>query len=432
MVVNRQIGFQFGVDCAPFSRLFFEGAKINLHQVNIAARGHKSDPYPFYARLRDDHPVFPLTLPDKRTIWLITRYEDVANVLKDIRFVKNPANVADRFNVTRQPWMPGFARPLIHHMLNQDKQAHARLRGLVNKAFSPSRILQMAPQIHEVAEMLLKRIRGRKRIDLIADFALPFPTIIIAEMLGVPACDRERFIRWTNVIMQISTSKWGMFRSVPSVWAFVRYLRKFIRSRQLAPQEDLVSALVTAEVDGEVLTDDELLSMVFLLLVAGHETTVNLIGNGVLALLKNPRQLQLLRSDFGLMKPAVEELLRFDSPIEMGTERYASEDVTVADVKIPGGALVGCVIASANRDDRQFKYPDKLEIRREPNKHLSFGLGAHYCTGAALARMEGQIAIQMLLQTLPNIQLATSSSHLSWRPGLVTRGLENLPVILGN
>ena len=223
-----------------------------------------------------------------------------------------------------------------------------------------------------------------------------------------------------------------MFRSVPSVWAFVRYLRKFIRSRQLAPQEDLVSALVKAEVDGEVLTDDELLSMVFLLLIAGHETTVNLIGNGVLALLKNPRQLRLLRSDFGLMKPAVEELLRFDSPVEMGTERYASEDVTVADVKIPGGALVGCVIASANRDDRQFKHPDKLEIRREPNKHLSVGLGAHYCTGAALARMEGQIAIQSLLQTLPNIQLATPSSHLSWRPGLVTRGLENLPVILGN
>ncbi len=401
---------------------------INIENVNIAAREHKTNPYPFYARLRAEKPVCPVTLPDKRTIWLVTRYDDVVSVLKDERFVKNPLNVAPGYAAVKEPWVPQFARPFTQHMLTQDKADHSRLRGLVNKAFSPGMVEQMRLRIESFTRTLLQRVQGQQQIDLIADYALPIPTTIIAEMMGVPANDRARFNRWTNAIMQVSSTRWGMLRQLPNVWAFARYIRKFIQLKQRDPGEDLVSELVKAEVDGERLSDDELTGMVFLLLVAGHETTVNLIGNGVLALLQHPEQMQLLRNEPDLIKPAVEELLRFGSPVEMGTERYAREDLTIAGVKIPGGSLVGVVLASANRDETQFVKPDSLDILREPNKHLAFGLGRHYCTGAPLARLEGQIAINMLLHMIPQFRLDAPTQALRWRPGLVTRGLESLPI----
>lgn len=399
----------------------------NLDDVNIAAREHKTNPYPFYARLRAEHPVFPVTLPDKRTIWLVTRYDDVATVLKDERFAKNLAN-APANKTAQQPWIPRFARPLTRHMLNVDKPDHPRLRGLVNKAFSPRLVEQMDSRIHSVTTGLLERAHGRQNIDLISDYALPIPTTIIAEMLGVPAKDRRKFNRWTNAAMQVASSRWGMFKAIPDVWAFVRYIRKFVRIRRQEPRDDLVSELVSAEIDGEQLTEDELVSMVFLLLVAGHETTVNLIGNGVLALLEHPEQMQLLRDDPTLIEITVEELLRYGSPVEMATERYARKDITIAGVTIPAGSLVGAVIASANRDESQFTDPDTLDISREPNKHLAFGLGPHYCTGAPLARLEGQIAINALLQTVPQFELSKAPHTLRWRPGLVTRGLVSLPI----
>jgi cytochrome P450 len=400
----------------------------NLENVNIAAREHKANPHPFYARLRAEHPVHPLTLPDKRTIWLVTRYDDVQVVLKDERFAKNPANVCPGNKTAKQPWIPRFARPLTQHMLNMDKPDHPRLRGLVNKAFSPRMIEQMHDRIQSVTNELLESVHGQQHIDLIADYALPIPTTIIAEMLGVPAEDRNKFSRWSNTILQVFSKKFGMVRSVPDIWALVRYIRKFVRLRQHELRDDLVSELVKADVDGERLTEDELVGMVFLLLMAGHETTLNLIGSGMLALLEHPEQMELLRNDPALIKPAVEELLRYGSPVEMATERYAREDVTIAGVKIPGGSLVGAVIASANRDESQFENPDTLDIMREPNKHLAFGLGAHYCTGAPLARLEGQIAINTLLQMAPQLKSETPADELRWRPGHITRGLESLPV----
>lgn len=400
----------------------------HLENVNIAAREHKTDPHPFYARLRADHPVHPLTLPDKRTIWLITRYDDVATVLKDERFVKNPANACPGNKTAKQPWIPGFAQPLTRHMLNMDKPDHPRLRGLVNKAFSPRMIEQMHSRIQLLTDELLEILHGQRRIDLIADYALPIPTTIIAEMLGVPAKDRRKFNRWSNTILQVFSTKFAMVRAVPDIWSLVRYIRKFVRLRQRELRNDLVSELVKAEVDGERLNEDELVGMIFLLLVAGHETTVNLIGNGMLALLEHPEQMELLRDDPTLIKPAVEELLRYGSPVEMATERYAREDVTIAGVKIPGGSLVGAVIASANRDERRFSDPNTLDITREPNKHLAFGLGAHYCTGAPLARLEGQIAINTLLQVARQLTLDVPPDALRWRPGHITRGLESLPV----
>jgi cytochrome P450 PksS len=223
----------------------------------------------------------------------------------------------------------------------------------------------------------------------------------------------------------------GLVKALPSVWMLMRYIRKIIKKRRAKPQDDLVSALVGAEEAGDTLSEDELLAMIFLLLLAGYETTANLIGNGTLALLEHPDQMEKLRNDPGLIKPAVEELLRYGSPVELAITRYAREDVTLAGVTIPRGAGVLAAIASANRDERQFANPDSLDITREPNKHLSFGLGMRFCLGAALARMEGQIAMSTLLRRLPDLRLAVPVSAVRWRRGLMLRGLEALPVAFG-
>ena len=398
------------------------------NQVNIAGRPHKSNPFPLYTQLRAEQPVCPVKLPDGRTMWLVTRYDDVVSVLKDVRFVKNPANVDPAYPAPKQLWVPKFAHVLTRHMLNMDKADHTRLRSLVNKAFSPRLVEQMRGRIESLTTELLQAKQGQAQIDLVQDYAMPIPTTIISEMLGVPAEDHARFNRWTNTVMQAATTKFSMIRGIPDVWAFIRYIRKLVRLRQQDPQEDLVSELVRAEVDGERLNEDELVSMVFLLLVAGHETTLNLIGTGMLALLQHPEQLQLLRDDPSLIESTVEELLRYTSPVEMGTERWAREDVTISGVDVPGGSLVGVMLAAANRDENQFADADTVNIQREPNRHLAFGLGAHYCTGAPLARLETQIAINTLLQMAPQLEVAVTASKLRWRQGLVTRGVESLPV----
>ena len=272
------------------------------------------------------------------------------------------------------------------------------------------------------------RSQTRGRMDLIRDYALPLPTTIIAEMLGVPDRERHKFHRWSNTIVSIVPSKWGLLKAIPSLIAFLRYIRRLVRTRRAAPQDDLVSALVEAHEAGDRLSEDELLAMVSLLLIAGHETTVNLIGNGMLALLEHPQQMDRLRDDPALIKPAVEELLRYDGPLETATERYAREDVTIAGVTIPRGEMVFAVLASANRDERQFDHPDTLDLTREPNRHLAFGQGVHFCLGAPLARLEGQIAINTLLRRIPDLRLAVPPQALRRRPGLVLHGLKSLPV----
>jgi cytochrome P450 PksS len=396
--------------------------------TDITSPAFKADPYPFYARLRDEAPVRAVTLPNRMTVWLVTRYDDVALVLRDERFAKDVAKALAPEEVARLPRPPALFEPLTHHMLNADPPDHTRLRALVQRAFTPGLVEGMRPRVRAIAEQLLDGIAGRPRVDLIRDYALPIPTTVIAEMLGVPVADRHRFHRWSRTILMSSSSSWGLWKALPSAWAFLRYIRRLIAARRAAPRDDLVSALVQAEEAGDRLTADELVSMVFLLLVAGHETTVNLIGNGTLALLEHPAELARLRADEKLIRPAVEELLRFSSPVETATRRFAREDVRLAGVTVPRGALVLAVIASANRDGRQFPDPDRLDVAREPNKHLAFGLGAHYCLGAPLARLEGQIAVQALLRRAPALRLAAAPERLRWRGGLVVRGLEALPV----
>lgn len=390
--------------------------------VNIASSEFKANPFPFYAQLRSEAPVYQTTLPDGRDVWLVTRYDDVVAVLKDDRFSK------DKINARRPPWLPGMLKPLLRNMLDVDVPDHTRLRGLVQKVFTVRLIENLRERIQDLADELLNQTQAEGRMDLVRDYAITIPTTIIAEMLGVPTEDRHKFHRWSSTAISSTASRWGMVFALPNVVAFLRYVRGLVKSRRANPKDDLVTALVQAEEAGDQLSEDELVAMIFLLLVAGHETTVNLIGNGMLTLLENLDQMSKLRDNPLLIKTSVEELLRYNGPLETATERYARTDTTVAGVIIPRGELVLAVLASANRDERQFKDADNLDLGREPNPHVAFGFGIHYCLGASLARLEGQIAIATLLRRIPNLKLSIPPDKLRWRRGLVLRGLESLPV----
>lgn len=392
---------------------------------DLLSPAFKADPHPFYARLRHEAPVFPISVhvPSKRTGWLVTRYADAVNVLKDPRLAKN----ARAAGTPRGDWVPGFVRPLERNMLDLDPPDHTRLRSLVHKAFTPRLVERLRERIETLCDELLARAQRAGAFDLIASYALPLPATIIAELLGVPPSDQHKFHRWSSHIVSSSSPR-AFIVALPSIWFFMRYLHRLIERRRADPRDDLITALIQAEEAGDQLSEDELKAMVFLLLVAGHETTVNLIASGTLALLDNLGQLQRLRDEPSLMKSAVEELLRFTSPVEIATERYATEDITIANTTIPRGELVLTVLGSANRDEQQFTDPDRLDVAREPNPHLSFGQGAHYCLGAPLARLEGQLALAALLQRMPALRLAVPRHDLRWRRGLFLRGLARLPV----
>jgi cytochrome P450 len=400
-----------------------------MHKVvspDLASPAFKANPHPFYARLREEEPVWRTTLPDKRTAWLVTRYEDVAAVLKDDNFAKDPRGAQEQR--AEGPWVPGFLKPLEQNMLDLDDPDHKRLRTLVSKAFTPRLIERLRGRIEAICQELLGAMERKGRAELVRDYALPLPATVIAELLGVPAGDHRKFHRWSNRIVSVSSGR-DVWQALPAALAFVRYLRKMAERRRVSPGEDLMSALVQAEEAGDKLSQDELLAMSFLLLVAGHETTVNLIASGTLALVQHPDQLEKLKSDPLLIKPAVEELLRYTSPVEISTERYARQDLEVSGTEVPRGELVLGVLGSANRDERYFDEPDALDLARDPNKHLAFGRGGvHHCLGAPLARMEGQIAITALLQRFPDVRLDAEPGSLRWRRGLFLRGLQRLPL----
>ncbi|HWS79705.1 MAG TPA: cytochrome P450 [Rubrobacter sp.] len=399
---------------------------------DLASPTFKANPYPFYARLRAEAPVWRATLRDRRTAWLVTRYEDVARVLKDDAFAKDKLNAMDLEQRAKTPWIPGFLKPLERNMLDLDDPDHARLRALVSKAFTPRLIERLRGRIETLCEELLdamKRQRERKSgTDLVVGYALPLPATVIAELLGVPVEDKAKFHRWSNRLVSVSSGR-DMLSALPAALSLVRYLRRLVERRRADPQDDLITALIRAEEADDRLSEDELLAMAFLLLVAGHETTVNLIASGTLALLEHPQQTERLRRDPSLAKPAVEELLRYTSSVEMATERYAREDTQIAGTTIPRGELVLAVLGSANRDERHFEDPETLDLARDPNRHLAFGRGGvHHCLGAPLARMEGQIALNAFLRRFPGARLAPET--LRWRRGLFLRGLERLPLVL--
>lgn len=396
--------------------------------MNIVTRDFKANPFPFYARLRAEEPVSRARL-GQQEVWLVTRYDDVVALLRDPRFVKDKRNALTAEQMKKMPWVPSFLKPLEYNMLDLDEPDHPRLRALVQKAFTPRRVEEMRPHIQRIADECLDRAASRGSADLVKDFALPLPLTVIVELLGIPREDRARFHRWSRRIVRPPTT-WNMIRAIPSIAAFLRYLRRLVQKGRTGPGEDLVTALVQAEEAEDHLSEDELLAMIFLLLIAGHETTVNLIASGTLALLDSPEEMEKLRKNPELLETAVEELLRFTSPVETATERYAREDATIAGVTIPRGSIVLAVLASANRDQSRFERPDDLDVTRTPNRHLAFGFGIHFCLGAPLARLEGKIAIGTLLSRFPNLRLAVPRGRLRWRPSPMIRGLESLPLLL--
>jgi cytochrome P450 len=396
-------------------------------RVDITSARFKAEPFSFYEWLRREHPVCSVSLPNGTTAWLISRYDDVVTALKDPRLVKNRRSVPGS-KKAGIAWTPKMFEPLTRNMLDSDPPDHTRLRTLVHKAFTPRVVERMHERIDTVANELLDEMTSHQRVDLIEGYALPIPTTIIAELIGVPARDRQRFHRWSSAIVSITLSAWSTVRAIPALHAFLRYIRSQVEARRSKSQDDFLSALVAVEEAGERLSTDELVAMVFLLLIAGHETTVNLIGNGILTLLQHPNQMAQLREAPAGVETAIEELLRYAGPLDMATERFAREDIALGDITIPRDAVVYAVLASANRDERQFKEPDALDLTRQPNRHVAFGHGIHFCLGAPLARLEGQIAIRTLLRRTDGLRLAVPQDAIRWQKGLVLRGLTALPV----
>jgi cytochrome P450 len=359
---------------------------------------------------------------------VLTRYEDVSAVLRDPRFIKEPlaALVAARFGA-EVPRGVGLS------MLDRDPPDHTRLRGLVSKAFTPRVVEGLRPRIQQIVDGLIERAQAVGSMDVIEEFAYPIPVNVICEMMGVPVKDHERFKGWSLDIARGLDSIWlppdseVPRRSVAARHAISGYFRELIAERRASPRGDLLSALITAEEAGDKLSEEELLATCILILIAGHETTVNLIGNGVLALLRHPDELHRLRQTPALIASAVEELLRYDGPVQR-TARVASDDATIGGRTIRKGDMVMPFIGAADRDPAQFPDPDRLDLARGDNRHIAFGWGIHFCLGAPLARVEGQIAIDTLVRRLPRLELATESPE--YRQSLTLRGLKTLPVKL--
>lgn len=395
--------------------------------VDVTSPQFKANSFPFYAQLRAEAPVYHHATP-KNPLWLITRYQDVASVLKDERFAKDPQNALLPDQMPKARWRPSFFNLMDNNMLKMDAPDHTRLRALVHKVFTPARVEHMQMRVQQLADELLDTAAKNKHFDLIEQYALPIPLTVISEVLGVPLADHPKIYRWKQSIMSAASQPLQRLSRVSSLIGFFNYIRNLCHMRRIDPQDDLISALAKADENGERLSDQELQGMVVLLLVAGHETAVSLISNGILALLENPDQFDLLRHNPALIKTATEEVLRYYPPIETATDRFAREDITIEGVTIPQGGLVRAVIAAANRDPSQFENPEAFDVTRENNKHLSFGQGIHYCMGAPLARLEGHIAFNTLLARMPNLRLDVPVESLRWRPGLTFRRLEALPL----
>jgi cytochrome P450 len=383
-----------------------------------------------YAQMRAQDPVFQQAgISDTVAIWFITRYEDVERVLLDDKtFVLDPYLISDELGMKYGVPRTGVEAMLFDHMLNHDGADHARLRGLVSKAFTPKMIRALRPRIEQIAAELLDAVAGRGQMDLMDEFAFPLPIIVIAELLGVPAARRDDFRRWSNAVLAPAVTPEAQQEALRLMQEFLGFVQEMVAQRRAQPTDDLLSALIHAEEAGDRLSENELYSMLVLLIIAGHETTVSLIGNAMAALLLHPAEFQRLRTQPDDIAPAVEELLRYDSPVERSLTRFATRDVEVGGQFIHQGDLVIAVIGSANRDEARFEHADHLDLDRSPNAHIGFGKGAHYCLGAPLARLEAEIALRALLGRFPDLHLNTAPAALAWHNVPLFRALVHLPV----
>jgi cytochrome P450 len=386
------------------------------------------DPHTAMELIRAEGPVRQTIMPRGLRVWLVTGYSDARALLADARLSKDHRGAQPVFDrqVNATGGVSGaFAQTLAAHMLNSDPPDHTRLRKLVNKAFTARTISRLRPRIEQITTGLLDDMSGT--VDLLESLAFPLPMTVICELLGIPDDDKEDFHSWSGTL--VSASPTEEIERASSEMS--RYLLTLVEKKRRAPTEDLLSDLVYASDEGDQLSEVELVSMIFLLLVAGHETTVNLIGNGVLALLRHPDQLAALRADPSLVPNAVEEFLRYEGPVNIATLRFTAEPVRIGEVEIPAGEFVMISLLAANRDSDRFDEPDRFDVTRSAGGHLAFGHGIHYCVGAPLARLEAEIAVGRLLERFGDLRLAAEPETLRWRDSTLMRGLETLPVRVG-
>jgi cytochrome P450 len=378
-----------------------------------------TDPYADYAGLREAGPVHRISGTDGNPAWLVTRYDDVRRALAD-----------PRLSLDKRNGLPGNYRGLAlppaldANLLNLDPPDHTRIRKLVTQAFTSRRVEALRAPIRSTADALLDAMIPRGRADLVAEYAAPLPITVICDLLGVPAEGRTDFRRWTDALLVPPSPE----AAREAIGALLKFFAELIADKRAAPADDLVSDMIAARDEGDSLSDDELTSLVFLILFAGYENVVHQIGNSVLALLDNPAQYDELRADRSLLPAAVEEFLRYDGPAPLAIRRFALEDVSIGGVVIPAGETVLLGVASANRDSARFPNADRLAFDRAVGGHLTLGHGIHYCLGAPLARIEIAIAIEALLDRVPGLALAVPRNSIEWRKSPRTRGVVALPI----
>lgn len=398
-----------------------------LEKTDLDTREMLDHPHARFAYLREHHPVSWATatgLLQGKGGYMFTRYDDVQFVFSDERF---STDVLKNSPAGKFIWLlPPSLRMLAQTMVFKDDPDHKRLRTLVHKAFTPKLVSTMAPDITKIAEKLADDIAAKRDVDLVHEYAIRLPLAVIATMLGVADQDRDQF---AFLVEKLGSQQGNMLRGFPTARKLAKLFEALIDDRRLNPDEGLISELVLANEGGDRLSHKELVSMVFLLLLAGHDTTANLIGNSVLTLIENPDQLELLRRQPELLdSTAIEELLRFTSPVADGAARFALEDMELHGVSIPKGSQVLGAITSANRDAAVFDDPESLDLTRKPNRHLAFAFGIHYCLGHQLARLEGRTALATLLERFPTWELAAAPETLRYKPTVSLRGLTRLPI----
>jgi cytochrome P450 len=405
-----------------------EKTMTQASELDLAAPAFKADPYPAFAHLRACDPVHQYRSSGGQSTWLITRYAEADLVLRDARFVKDRQHVFSSEDRPHTPTVAAAAGDLMNmSMVDFDPPDHTRLRSLVNPFFAPQQMELRRERIQAIADELIDTVEGKGSMDLIEEFAYPLPMRVIAEIVGVPSGDGAKLHRWIKLIADALGDPIAYQQAGEYLQAAYTYLLALMEHKRQTPAADVITHLLHAE--GNQISARELVTMVFLLITAGHDTADNLIGNGMLALLTHPEQMALLKANPALLKPAVEEFLRYRSPFLLATFRWAREDIELGGKLIRRGDGVVVSLAAANRDEATFARADSLDIMRQENRHLAFGKGLHYCLGAPLARLEGEIAIGTLLRRLPNLRLPIDPTTLDWRPGWLVQGLHHLPVM---
>ncbi|GHO46669.1 cytochrome P450 family protein [Ktedonospora formicarum] len=399
-------------------------------QIDFTSPAFKKNPYEILANMRRQNPVAKISLPGDRTGWLVTRYEDVETLIKDPRLSIDIRDVYPPEVIQAVFPFGEVSEGLLHSMVfSNDPKTHSRLRNLVSHSFTPRYIETWQGRIQNIIDEIINQLPEHGEIDLIREVAFPLPMIVISEMLGIPVEDREKFRDWSNSYVDSLGNPAAAQAIIGDMAEFQQYLFELIEAKRANPSDDLLSKLVSTDVEGDRLSRQELIGMTLLLVMAGNETTTTLISSAMLTLFQNPEQKELLKQNPALLKPAIEEFIRYQGPLLNLNDRWAVEDFEYKGQQIKKGESVYLCVASANRDEERFQNGNSFNVQRSDlQRHVGFGLGMHYCLGAPLARLEGVIGLHTILQRLPEIRLAVPEEELTWRPSIITFALEKLPV----